>query len=95
MLRLTEHPPVVLLDYMMPSMTGVEVLQEVIEDDHLRDGRAFLLMSAKSGLLPASFRSFLATHLIPVVDKPFDVEVLLAAVAHACDTILTRSAGRP
>jgi CheY-like chemotaxis protein len=89
-LRSTSYPLVVLLDYMMPGMTGMELLYEVTRDVYLLNRHVFILMSAMSTLLPESLRSLLATHAIPVVGKPFDLDALLAALAQAHDTILTR-----
>ncbi|HEX6819533.1 MAG TPA: response regulator [Ktedonobacterales bacterium] len=90
MLQLAEHPLVVLLDFMMPGMSGLELLHEVTHDDDLCNGHHFILVTANSALLPAGLLGLLTIHAIPVVAKPFDLDTLLATVAHACDEIRAR-----
>lgn len=79
-LRQTPHRMVVLLDLIMPGMTGVDVLNTVAADRALSARHAFALTSAWPQRLLNS-TSYLQTRLsIPVVLKPFDPEALIATV---------------
>ena len=42
------HPQIVILDWMMPGMSGIEVCQEIREDPTLADTK-IILMTARSG----------------------------------------------
>lgn len=90
MLRLATYPLVVLLDVMMPGMSGLDLLHAVARDDAVRNGHRFILVTANSAPLPATLRGLLTSHAIPVIAKPFDLDTLLAAVADACDAIRAR-----
>ena len=50
-LRLTydEHPDLILLDLMMPKMTGFQVLQEIREDPRVRNTPILILSVLASG----------------------------------------------
>jgi CheY-like chemotaxis protein len=65
-----ERPALVLLDLMMPVMSGLEVLERV-ERDRLLPLHRVLVMSAADGRCPEGF---------PLVRKPFELKELLAAV---------------
>lgn len=81
-LRSSEQRLVVLLDLLMPGLDGIGVLQEVAADEALATRHAYMLVTvsrlATSGELPSSLAL-----LVPVVPKPFDMDVLLNAVAEA------------
>lgn len=73
---------VVLLDYLMPHGGGKRVLQTVSQEAALSTRHVFILMTARTRLsLPVL--EVADTLSIPVVRKPFDLEVLLATVAQA------------
>ena len=79
-LRETSHRMVVLLDLIMPGMTGIDVLNTVTADRGLASRHAFALTSAWPQRLVNS-TLLLQTHLsIPIVLKPFEVDSLLATV---------------
>jgi two-component system response regulator (stage 0 sporulation protein F) len=83
---------VVLLDYSMPRMDGLQVLQ-TIEAESPRAGKhAFILMSARYGLVPPELARELQQLGVPTIDKPFDVDMLLARVAIAAQPFVQRSA---
>lgn len=80
---------VVLLDLLMPHVSGRDVLR-LAEDDYILITRhAFVIITANRDLLTRQSDSnpdlsmSLKRHAIPVIDKPFDVEAVLHSVAQA------------
>jgi CheY-like chemotaxis protein len=71
----TDHPDAVVIDLMMPVMTGWEFL-EACRKEELCDGTAVLVMSAYRHLAETA-PGLGATACIA---KPFDLDVLLGAV---------------
>lgn len=81
-LFMTAERVIVLLDLMMPRMTGWDVLSVVTEHEQLISRHAFVLMTANQYAAAASttdpyFADLLKRHDVPIVEKPFDVEHLL------------------
>jgi CheY-like chemotaxis protein len=90
LLRSSQERWVVLLDYLMPHGGGKRVLQTVSRDAALSTLHSYVLLTARTRLsLPVQEAAQGIS--IPVVRKPFDLEVLLATVAQACNRI---AAGR-
>ena len=88
-LRTSEERFVVVLDHIMPHLSGEEVLYAVAKDRHLRRRHAFVFVSAASHLsLQLTLIRVLTKLAIQRVDKPFDIEVLLDAVAQATRRLL-------
>jgi CheY-like chemotaxis protein len=84
LLQETPHPFVVLLDYFMPDMTGMDVLDTLLHQERTDITRhCFILMSASVQRLPLDLRQFLDRYQIPVLDKPFDVDTLFDLVTQA------------
>lgn len=82
---------VVLLDYLMPHGGGKQVLQMVSQDGELSTRHSYVLLTARTRVsLPVL--ELAETLSIPVLRKPFDLEVLLATVAQAFSRI---EVGRP
>jgi CheY-like chemotaxis protein len=82
---LREHPEglVVLLDLLMPGGDGFAVLRAVEGEQPAATRHAYIVVTATYRVLPlADFRR-LTRLSIPVFDKPFDVDKLVAAVATA------------
>lgn len=83
---------VVLLDLLMPRLSGLDVLTLVIEDAELMTRHTFIVVTANKSAADSPsavdpyFASLLDRHQIPVVSKPFNITTLLDLVA--------RSAGR-
>jgi CheY-like chemotaxis protein len=91
-LRERSAPLVVLLDVLMPQLSGEEVLRAVLRDRHLRRRHTFILVSALPHLSRRlRLQRLLRALAIEVVTKPFDVADLEQAVAHA----QTRQPRRP
>lgn len=82
-LRACNRPLVVLLDQGMPEMTGTVLVEAVLCDDHPAGARAFLLLTTSPDRLPFPFNQRYMQQVVPVVAKPFDLEVLLEVVGAA------------
>ena len=84
MLRESSEPLVVLLDVLMPQLSGEEVLRAVLRDRHLRRRHTFVLVSAVAHLSRRlRLQRLLRALAIEVVTKPFDMADLEQAVARA------------
>jgi CheY-like chemotaxis protein len=82
-LRFSVRPLVTVLDYRLPGMTGGEVLAAVAADPQVAGRHTFVLVTADQQDLPPSLVLWADRQGIRILSKPFDVEVLLAAVAEA------------
>jgi CheY-like chemotaxis protein len=97
MLVLSEHPLVVVLDLVMPRMTGFEVLQRVARDAHLGTHHAYVVCSALAGgpqRVGEHFTALLELLQIAYVARPFDMDVLLAAVGADAERLYPGSGAR-
>lgn len=81
-LRSSERRYVVLLDMLMPGLDGIGVLQAVAMDADLASRHTYVLVTVSRRANSADFPSSLAL-VVPVVPKPFDMDVLLTTVAEA------------
>ena len=84
LLRTMPQRAVVLLDLVMPRMSGVEVIDTVMREPELLARHAFVLVTASN---PKTERPQLAELLDQVpaqmVLKPFDIDVMLDTVERA------------
>lgn len=83
LLRAADMPMVVLLDWMMPNLNGLTLLQMAAADPLLARKHAYLLTSAA---FPAGLRHVAALPLtihVDVLMQPINITVLLAKVAQA------------
>ena len=72
LLRAANDARIVILDYLMPTMSGPELLAEIVQDPDLTRNRAFVLMSGLSSLPPEMVE--LGAHLhLTIIPKPFDI----------------------
>jgi CheY-like chemotaxis protein len=78
--RASADPLVVLLDRVMPHPDGEAVLEAVQSERILADRHAFVLVTASPGRISSELTDVLTSLRAPIVEKPFDVEVLLATV---------------
>ncbi len=72
----SERPDVLVVDLVMPGLSGVEVAEAVRGDPGLRDLRLVLMTGRDGG--PRAWPQFDV-----VLTKPFDLRAFLAAVARA------------
>lgn len=82
-LRRSKQPMVVLLDLMMPGLDGAGVLGVVSGDHHLALHFAYILVTANSKTLPLAFVNLLTNLEVPILSKPFDIDILLDVVNRA------------
>jgi CheY-like chemotaxis protein len=82
-LRASQASLVVVLDLLMPRLSGIDVLQQVIADPHVKDRHAYLLMTADNALLRQQADPLLAQVSARVIGKPFDIDALLNMIDQA------------
>lgn len=75
------HPLIVLLDLRMPGMDGTGVLRAVANDMRLTTSNVFALITANSYTIPLECSRLLSRLSVPVVPKPFDIDLLLSVVS--------------
>lgn len=94
-LRLSTYPLIVLLDFMMPLLDGLELLARVVQDPPLLHDHVYLLISAASDL-PAARLAAIQQHMrVDVLRKPFDIDRLAQLVGHAAERLpLQRHLGK-
>jgi CheY-like chemotaxis protein len=90
--RLRTHPQgmVVILDWNMPGMDGQALLQAVTAELPRATRNAYILLSAYTDgkrTLPLALARLLTQVEAQVVGKPFDVDLLLAAVERAAASL--------
>jgi DNA-binding response OmpR family regulator len=81
------HPQVVLLDLLLPELSGVEVLRELRSGPGGRDMAIVIVTGSPDSLTAAQL-----TEADGVVGKPFDVGALLTTVHRAVQRAATRAA---
>jgi CheY-like chemotaxis protein len=77
---------VVVLDLLMRDGTGFELLAAVAQEPALAERHAYIVCSAhkrEPGDIGPHFAALLKLLGIPFISKPYDIEVMLAAVAVA------------
>lgn len=87
--RLRTHPTalVVLLDWQMPGMDGIQVLHMLATDAPVARRHAFILLTSLYDA-PELHRAALPPDIpVTVMCKPFDMDALLHAVAQAAEHI--------
>jgi two-component system chemotaxis sensor kinase CheA len=86
-LRSTDVRFVVLLDYLMPEVSGDTVLETVAAEPTLKRRHTFILMTAVARTFPVRMRRLLQALAVPVVHKPFDIDELAAKVSQAAQAL--------
>jgi CheY-like chemotaxis protein len=83
-LRTSPRRMVVLLDVRMPSVSGLEVIEQVAEYIVLARHAYILLTGGQfAQMMSLDFANLVTNLAIPVVTKPFDLDKLLTAVQAA------------
>src|SRR5262245_59586142 len=79
----SEQPLVVLLDLLMPQLDGVGIWHAVVADPRLATHHAYLVITADNKAPQHTAGPQFARLSLVRVEKPFDMDVLLDAVAAA------------
>lgn len=89
-LRLLRDAPercVVVLDMLLPILSGQKVIEAVVADATLATRHALIVVTATSRTMPRSLVAALAQLRAPILNKPFDIDDLLVLVAQAAGRI--------
>jgi CheY-like chemotaxis protein len=92
-LRLLESQPrprVMLLDRMMPRLSGLQTLRALVEASDLAQRTIVLFMSARSDEPEPQERALIQSVAFATAIKPFDLYDLLATVERAVATLAQR-----
>lgn len=81
-LRETTTPMVVLVDLLMPVVSGFELLQRVAEDWDLARRHAYVVVTASEESLPV-VQALRSTTVVEGIVKPFDIDTLIETVERA------------
>ena len=79
-LRDSQERLIVLLDMLIPKLNGIDLLRMVVADPLLKERHVYLLMTGGSRLLRREAGTLLAEVSARIVDKPFEMDDLLAIV---------------
>ena len=93
-LRASQQPMIVVLDYLMPHLSGGEVLAAVAQDAALAARCAFILCTANNRTLPLSVARLLTDMQVTVLPKPFDLDDLFNAVDIASERLAGGGKGK-
>jgi CheY-like chemotaxis protein len=88
-LRAARQPMVVLLDWMMPRMSGLDVLKTIETAATQMAAHEYILMSAALELCRISAKRLPTTLPVKFLAKPFDLGELLEIVAQAAACVRT------
>jgi CheY-like chemotaxis protein len=83
LLRASEVPLVVLLDLMMPGMSGLELLRAVAAEPALADRDAYIIFSAARAFSAPTLRFYLPCKRLFDLPKPFELDDLVTMVERA------------
>ncbi|HEV2460505.1 MAG TPA: response regulator [Ktedonobacterales bacterium] len=93
LLRASEVPLVVLLDLMMPGMSGIELLRAVAAEPALADRDAYIIFSAARAFSAPTLRFYLPGKRLFDLPKPFELDDLVAMVERAARQLDGERAG--
>lgn len=79
-LRSSSRPLVVLLDLMMPRVSGYDVLAAVAQDPHVLQAHAYIMFTASPQARRLTLRRLGTRMTVPCIEKPFDLDDVLAEV---------------
>ena len=83
LLRESDRPLVVLLDLLMPNLSGADLLHRVAHESGVADRHAFILFSASQEFSGPTVPFSVPPQRLFTLPKPFDLDDLVAVVGQA------------
>ena len=80
-------PCIVILDLIMPGLSGVEMLSRIAADPTLREDHAYVLMTAAQSATLQPLEPLLSALDVLTLEKPFELDHLLDVVARAAASL--------
>jgi DNA-binding response OmpR family regulator len=80
LLRASDEPRVVLLDLMMPGMSGIELLRALSTEPTVADRHAYIIFSAARAFSAPTLQFFMPGKRLFDLPKPFNLDELIAIV---------------
>jgi CheY-like chemotaxis protein len=87
LLQQTTERWVVLTDHLMPRLNGYGLIAAVLADSQLRTRHTFVYMTAADRSLELNLQLLLESVQVPILRKPFALEVGVAAVTSAAERL--------
>jgi CheY-like chemotaxis protein len=89
------EPLVILLDQMMPLVSGEGLLAQLARDRAVAARHACVLMTAQAEFLSPQCRCLLAELAVPIITKPFDLDDLFEHVEEAAERLASGDRSAP
>jgi DNA-binding NtrC family response regulator len=86
-LRTSSTPMVVLFDAGAPRVSGGHVTALAMVDDPLLRRHAYICMTTSAALMLPDLHKALISLAVPILEKPFDLDALLALVGQAASRV--------
>jgi two-component system response regulator AtoC len=83
LLRTTPHPRVMLLDWRMPHLDGVQTLRQLRREPELMKHTSVVFFTAQGNKPPPDVSELIQTTAFENLQKPFDIDVLLNTIERA------------
>jgi CheY-like chemotaxis protein len=87
MLRTASPGVIVILDYAMPRLNAMGVLQEVARDANLARHHGYIMITARRDVSDPNLLALCSTLQVPIIAKPFELNELLTAVTEVSQRI--------
>lgn len=92
LLRSDPRPRVVLLDYMMSRLDGVATLRQLGDEPDIMRRTIVIFMTARNDPADSEIADVVRQNAFATIEKPYDLEALLAVVERATKHLAQREA---
>lgn len=91
----SEDPLIVVLDYHLPHLDGMQMLKALSVHPYLRTRHLFIMMTGDQQALPRLFTTLVEGMSVDLISKPFEIEDLITTVNEAAKQLIAREQGVP